>query len=123
MIRQPKRLRATARHHRISIERLVAGADGFGQPTTDAVWTEIGRAWAAVIFGNGSEQREAAQVGGSQAATFDIRREALEAGSVRLRVRYPISDAVQAQWPAWDIQAIADIEPDGLALVATKVAA
>lgn len=122
MIRQPKRLRATARPYRIAIEQRGTGKDGFGQPSSE-IWSEVGRAWAAVNFGSGSEQREAAQVGGAQTATFDIRREALPAGSVRFRIRYPLNEADPTKSPIWDIHAIGDIEPDGLALTATRVAA
>ena len=119
------RLTAHARDKRIAVEKLTAGRDGFGHPTINRSWDELARPWANIAFGSGSEQREAAQMGGAQTASFAVLQDgATLALSVRDRIRYPLSDPDPAKWPVWEIQAKAELGfNEGFALTATRVAA
>jgi len=122
---RPAVLQARKRNKRISIERLGAGVDGFGHTTLNPDWREESRAWAGIVFGSGGEQREAAQQGGSQTATFYVAaNEKHAATSVRDRIRYPLSDRDPGKWPCWEIQAVAELGfNEGFAFTATRVAA
>lgn len=119
------RLTARARDKRILIEARVAGTDGFGHKTIDAEWRTVAEPWANVAFGSGSEQREAAQLGGSQSASFAVLADSeTGAAGVQCRIRYPLSDPDPAKWPAWEISAVAELGfNEGLAFTATRVAA
>jgi head-tail adaptor len=118
------RLTAKARDKKILIETVTAGIDGFGQRTIDPQPHEISRPWANVAYGSGSEQREAAQNGGSQTASFAVlKSRESDSVSVRYRIRYPLSDPDPAKWPVWDIQAVAELGfNEGYAFTATRVA-
>lgn len=122
---RPPVLQARKRNKRISIERLGAGVDGFGHKTVNPDWREKCRAWAGIVFGSGGEQREAAQQGGSQTATFYVAAsEKTAMTSVRDRIRYPLSDRDPRKWPTWEIQAVVELGlNEGFALTATRVAA
>lgn len=63
-------MRSSPRHHLIVIEERSVADDGLGGE--EETWEEIGQEFAAVFYGSGSEQREAAQRGGSQAASFEV---------------------------------------------------
>lgn len=119
------RLTLKARDKRIMIEAIDAGADSFGQPTSNPQAREIARPWANIVFGGGAEQREAAQHGGAQTASFAVLANSeTSATSVRYRIRFPLSDPDPNKWPVWEIQAIAQLGyNEGIDLVATRVAA
>lgn len=123
MNRNPAVLQARKRNLRISIEKKKAGVDGFGQKTVNVDWREETRAWAGIAYGGGGEQREAAQQGGSQTATFYVgANEKTRATSVKDRIRYPLSDPDPRKWPTWEIQAKADLGfNEGFAFTATRV--
>lgn len=122
---RPAVLQARKRNKRILIEQLGAGVDGFGHKTVDQDWREVARAWAGIVFGSGGEQREAAQQGGSQTATFYVAaNDKTAATSVRDRIRYPVSDRDPRKWPVWEIQAVAELGfNEGFAFTAIRVAA
>ncbi|MFB0875461.1 MULTISPECIES: head-tail adaptor protein [unclassified Sphingobium] len=119
------RLSATARDKPILIQAIVAATDGFGHPTVEPEPREIARPWANIAFGSGSEQREAAQQGGSQVASFAVLwTPETKSVSVRDRIRYPLSDPDPAKWPVWEINAVAELGfNEGFAFTATRVAA
>lgn len=118
------RLSASARDKVILIERVEAAVDGYGHPTQRPRAVEIARPWANIVFGSGQEQREAAQNGGSQSASFAVLASPETAGvSVRDRIRYPLSDPDPANWPVWEIQARAEMGfNEGFDFTATRVA-
>jgi SPP1 family predicted phage head-tail adaptor len=63
-------MKSGPRNRLITIQRATVVTDDFGGETpTWAAWTT---AWAEVLFGTGSERREAAQEYGSAAATFRV---------------------------------------------------
>lgn len=119
------RLLPRRRNKRILFEERVGGMDGFGHRTVDAEWRETAARSANILFGAGSEQREAAQQGGSQTATFLVLADSdTRAVSVRDRIRYPLSDPDPRKTPAWEISAIEEIGfNEGYAFTATRVAA
>lgn len=117
-------LTASRRDKKIAFEAMVADVDGYGQKTGNLTPAERCKAWACIIFGPGAEQRQAAQNGGAQTASFHaLSTSATRSVSVRDRIRYPISDANRDNWPVWEIQAIAELgRNEGLAFTATRVA-
>lgn len=119
-------LAAGRRNKRILIEYLDADRDEFGHPTVDPDWRQRGKLWAGITFGRGSEQREAAQQGGAQTATFYVViSSTARATSVKDRIRYPMSGPHPEEWPAWEISAIAEVEDrgnQGFTFTATRVA-
>jgi len=97
------------RPHKIMIQRqIVTGQDDYGQDIIGpGIWTTE---YAAIFYGSGREQREAAQESGSQAASFEVLSNAkTRAISVTDKVLYPVSDPDPDNWPAWDIQAANDL--------------
>lgn len=118
------RLTVKARDKRILIERFEAGPDGFGQSTINAQPFEIARPWANIAFGSGAEQREAAQHGGAQTASFAVLATSeTSAAGVRNRIRFPIADPDPEKWPIWEIQAVARLGyNEGFDFTATRVA-
>ncbi|WP_333702894.1 head-tail adaptor protein [Sphingobium yanoikuyae] len=63
-------MKTAPRNRLIIIEFRTVAEDGYGGEVE--AWIEYCRAYAAVYYGTGKEQREAAQVSGSQAASFEI---------------------------------------------------
>ena len=63
-------MKTAPRNRLIIIEFRTVAEDGYGGEIE--VWAEYCRAYAAVYYGSGKEQREAAQVAGSQVASFEI---------------------------------------------------
>ena len=59
-----------ARDKRITIETRTSTPDAYGGAIE--TWEIYARPWADVIYGSGTEQRQAAQNGGSQTASFEI---------------------------------------------------
>jgi head-tail adaptor len=112
-------MKARNRPHLIVIERRTAKTDGRGQPTKDIAWSEFAREYAAIFYGAGREQREAAQQAASQAASFEVlsnsRTRAVTPGD-EFRLRY--AGAI------WDIRSVAEIGLNaGVKLNAVKIAA
>lgn len=64
-------LDAGRRDKRILIERFSeTGHDALNAPVQ--AWTEYAKPWAAVYYGSGAEQREAAQTSASLSASFEV---------------------------------------------------
>lgn len=63
-------MKASRRDRLIIIEFRTVAEDDYGGEIE--VWAEYCRAYAAVYYGSGKEQREAAKVAGSQVASFEI---------------------------------------------------
>lgn len=93
-------MKAGRRPHLIVIVRFTETRDALNEPVK--VWAEYCRAYAAVYFGSGSEQREAAQTQGSQAATF-------EAPSNSKTRDVTVLDRISFMGGEWDIRSIAPI--------------
>lgn len=116
-------LAAGRRNKRIVIEYMDAKQDAYGHLTVDPDWPQRGKIWAGISFGSGSKQREAAQLSGTQVATFFVLMSSTaRATSIKDRIRYPLSGPHPERWPAWEIIAIADVENEGLAFTAKRVA-
>lgn len=116
-------MKATPRKHKIIIQRqIVTGEDEYGQDIIGpGIWTTE---YAAIFYGNGREQRQAAQEGGSQTASFEVLSNAkTRAISVTDKVLYPLSDPDPEKWPAWDIQAFNELGfNEGVRITATRAA-
>lgn len=54
----------------ISLQRASATTDDYGEEVM--TWAEIGKEKAAVLFGRGSERRQAAQTQSAQSVTFTV---------------------------------------------------
>lgn len=112
-------LRAGRRNKQIIIERRIAKTDGRGQPTKDVAWAEYANPWAAIYYGSGSEQRDAAQQQAQQAATFEIlfnSKSRLITPGDDYRIRYGTA--------IWDIRSVAEIGfNEGIRINAVKLAA
>ncbi|UZW54055.1 head-tail adaptor protein [Sphingobium sp. JS3065] len=63
-------MKARNRPFLIVIEARTTVEDSYGGE--QETWAEFGQEYAAVYYGTGSEQREAAQQGGSQVASFEV---------------------------------------------------
>jgi head-tail adaptor len=108
-------LKAGRRDRRIAFVRKQAGVDGRGHATVGEAWVIIGtKLWASAYFGSGEEQRDAAQDGGRQKASFDVLNSATTRSlKVTDRLCYPVSDVEPDNWPAWDIRGIAPMGSEG----------
>lgn len=94
-------MKGRRRKYRIIIERYDdVGRDALNTPIK--AWAPYCQEYAAVYFGSGSEQREAAQIGGAQAATFEV----LSNGKTR-GIR--LTDRIQFDGGTWDIRAVAPL--------------
>ena len=72
----------------IVFERATASEDVYGQPTSIS-WTTYATRRARVRFGTGQEQRQAAQEGGTQAASFEcISSSTLRTVTLKDRISY-----------------------------------
>lgn len=114
---------AGRRPHKIVIRReTVIGSDGYGQDTVAlATWTTE---WAAIFYGSGREQREAAQENASQTASFEVLSNMkTRAISVTDKLCYPVTDPDPVNWPVWDIQSTNDLGlNEGVRITATRPA-
>lgn len=55
----------------LMVQRHTAGQDDYGEDAP-ASWTDLGKEWARIIWGRGSERREAAQMQAQQTATIQV---------------------------------------------------
>lgn len=95
----------------ITIQRAAVTADDYGGEVS--VWAAVEQAWAKVRFGLAGEQRNAAQEGGLQAATFEVvPTAALLAVTLKDRIQFDGSD--------WDITEKAPLERKRLRFTATR---
>lgn len=87
---------------RITVEREGAPVDD-GYTTVPGGWAQWCKASAAVFYGNGSEQRQAAQEGASQSASFEV--------SATSKTRaISVKDRIQFDGALWDITGNHEIE-------------
>jgi len=93
-------MKAGRRSHLVIVERFTETRDALNAPVK--VWSEYCRAYAAVYFGSGSEQREAAQTQGSQAASFEV-----PSNSATRDIT--VLDRISFMGGEWDIRSIAPI--------------
>lgn len=85
----------------IIVERFEeVGRNDLNEPIKE--WAAYTKEWAAVYFGNGAEQRQAAQTEGTQAATFEV------LANAKTRA-ITIGDRVNFDGGAWDIRSTAPI--------------
>lgn len=89
--------RPGGRPHLVSFERASVMRDGYGQDIE--TWAELEKAWCAVFYGLGSEQRAAASEDALQPATFETDYTAALA-TLSARDRVAFDGAV------WDIKAM-----------------
>ena len=111
------------RPHKIAIQRPGPPADD-GYTTIPGAWATWCMEYAAIYYGTGTEQRQAAQEQASQSASFEVLSNAkTRAVSVGDRVCYPVTDPDPAKWPAWDITAHNDLGfHDGVRITAVRAA-
>lgn len=97
----------------ITVQRATVTTDVYGGETP--TWGDTEKAWAKVRFGLASEQRNAAQEGGLQAATFEVvpTYDLLEV-NLKDRILFDGSD--------WDITEVAPLERSRLRFTATRSA-
>ena len=81
-------------------------------------WSDAFDEYAAIFYGTGTEQREAAQMQANQTATFEVlsnaRTRAISTGTTR----------VVYNGAAWDVRAVAEIGlNNGVKVTATRAAA
>lgn len=89
-------LDAGRRDKRITFERFTeAGRDTLNAPIPQ--WTEYAKAWAAVYYGSGSEQREAAQTSASLGASFEVLANSKTRGLL-------LTDRIRFDGLIWDIR-------------------
>jgi hypothetical protein len=112
------------RPYKIAIQRPGAPTDD-GYNTIPGAPSTFATEYARIIWGTGREQREAAQENASQTASFEVLSNVkTRAISVTDKLCYPVSDPVPANWPVWDIQAVADLGfNEGVRVTATRPAA
>lgn len=87
-------MRSGPRHFKITIERATTTDTAFGTPAP--TWATHAQPFAEVIFGSGSERRDAAQESGSAPATFRVLHTSLTA-DVR------VTDRIVFDGANWDI--------------------
>lgn len=109
-------MKASRRDRLIIIEFRTVSEDGYGGEVE--VWAEYCRAYAAVYYGTGKEQREAAQVRGSQVASFEVLSDS------KSRAISLIDHRVSFDGGTWNITAKQDLGlNDGVRVTAIREAA
>ncbi len=94
-------MKSGPRNRRLVIERRAEiGRDTYNEPIFG--WAEWCSAWAAVYYGTGTEQREAAQTSASQAASFEV----LSNSKTRALM---VTDRIAFDGGLWDIQSLAQL--------------
>jgi head-tail adaptor len=58
------------RFHLVALQRAVVTSNDYGDELRN--WSNFGTAYAAVLYGDGQERRQAAQENATQAATFNF---------------------------------------------------
>ncbi|WP_260581194.1 phage head closure protein [Sphingopyxis sp. PET50] len=102
---------AGRRDNLVTLQRYAATQDEYGEEIQ--TWTDLGKEWAATFYGNGTERREAAKEQGEQAATFNVRSNALTRGLM-------IRDRIVFDGDNWDIVSTSPIRRAEIDLVAKR---
>lgn len=109
-------MKARNRPHLITVEARSVTKDTYGGEKE--TWAEYCRAYASIFYGTGKEQREAAQVGGSQPASFDVPNDSL------IRAISIVDHRISFGGSIWNITAMHDLGlNDGVRITAIKAAA
>lgn len=109
-------LAAGKRDKRIAIEHRSVVEDDYGAEKEN--WTPYARPWASIYYGTGTEQREAAQRGGSQTASFEILSNSIN------RTISIVDHRIVAEGGIWNITAKQDLGRNaGIRLTAVRAAA
>jgi len=108
-------MKARNRRHRIMIEVRTTASDGYGGEVE--TWANYAPEYAAVYYGTGSEQREAAQQGGSQSASFEV------LSNSKTRAVSVIDHRIAFDGGIWNITAAHDLDNGGRRLTAVRAAA
>jgi len=116
-------MKAGNRPFKIIIQRQGAPTDD-GYNEVPGEFEDYATEYAAIFWGTGREQREAAQETGSQTASFEVlSNNKTRSLSVTDRICYPITEPNAEDWPVWDIQAIAELGMNnGIRITATRAA-
>jgi len=102
---------ASERTELIVIERATNSEDSYGQAIPS--WSAYATRRAYVRFGGAQEKREAAEEGGTQAATFEcVRSSTLEAVTLKDRISYLGS--------VWDLTEVAPLDRQTIRFTATR---
>lgn len=106
-------MKARNRPHLITIERATETRSPLNEPVQ--TWGTYCQEYAAVYFGNGTEQREAAQTGGAQPATFEV----LSNGKTRTIL---LTDRILFDGGIWDIRSVVPIGlNEGIKITAVRM--
>lgn len=97
---------------RIAFEFRTAADDGYGGE--QETWTPFCKAWGEVFYGSGAEQREAARVGGSQVASFEVQADSKTRQITILDHRIQFADA------EWNITASRPLGREGFRFTAVR---
>jgi SPP1 family predicted phage head-tail adaptor len=97
----------------ITLQRATVTTDDYGGETP--TWADVEQAWARIRFGLASEQRQAAQQGGTQAATFEVVPTAA-------LLAVTLKDRISFDGDAWDISEVAPLDRQTLRFTATRAA-
>lgn len=100
---------AGQRDQLVIVQRATTAKDAYGEPI--ASWAEIGRAWAAVLYGRGAERRQAAIEQGEQPATFQVLSSTLTRG-------LKLTDRLIAVGTVWDIRGVTEPHRGTIEIVA-----
>jgi len=103
-------MKARNRHDLIVIERATITRNAYNE--TVETWGEYCREYAAVFYGNGTEQREAAQTQASQVASFEV----LANSKTR---EISVTDRISFNG-LWDIRSVAPMGRDGVKINAAR---
>lgn len=105
-------MKARNRHNLIIIERATITRNPYNEQIE--TWAEYCREYADVFYGNGTEQREAAQTQASQVASFEV----LANSKTRT---ISVTDRISFNG-LWDIRSVAPMGRDGIKLTAVRAA-
>lgn len=109
-------LDAGRRNKRIMIEARTVAEDGYGGEAE--TWTAYARPWVSVYYGSGAEQRDAAQQGGSQAASFEM------LSNSKTRAISTVDHRIQFDGGIWNITAKQELGAnEGVRITAIRAAA
>ncbi|MBH9537523.1 head-tail adaptor protein [Novosphingopyxis sp. YJ-S2-01] len=107
-------MKAGPRDDLITFQRYKQTENSFGEPEDADEPTAIGEAYAEVIYGKGSERREAAKESAKVPATFRVRANTLTR-SIRT------GDQIAFDGAVWDIESNVPLDRDGREITATRL--
>lgn len=105
--------KAGHRDRKIVFERASNAQDDYGQDVE--IWSTWCTEWAAVYFGAGREQREAAAQQASLVASFEV------LANGKTRALQP-TDRLQFDGRTWDIKSVTPIDRSGVKVTAAALA-